>query len=127
MPRTFHFDSERAALFVDVSGIFTDEEFRVGTDTTVRDPAFRADLRVLVDFSAVTKFSVSAQALEDFVQNRFFSSQARRAFVVREGFGRVFVEYGKSCGAPEKIRVFGTRAEALRWLNEGVSAEQILN
>jgi hypothetical protein len=105
MPRTFQFDAARGALLVDVSGVFTDAEFCFGADATVRDPAFKADLRVLVDFSAVTKFTVSAHALEDFVRKRFFSSQARRAFVVNSGFGRVFVEYGKACGAPEQIRI----------------------
>jgi hypothetical protein len=126
MPRTVQFDSERAALFVNVSGVFTDDEFRFGAAMTVRDRDFKADMRVLVDFSLVTEFRVSANALEEFVRNRLFSSRARRAFVVSSGFGRFFVEYGKSCGAPEQIRIFDTRTEALEWLNEGVPPEKML-
>lgn len=111
---------------MNVSGVFTDDEFRLGAAVTVRDPDFRSDLRVLVDFSAVTEFAVSASALEEFVRSRFFSSKARRAFVVSAGFGRFFVEYGKACGAPEQIRIFDTRTAALEWLNEGVAPERVL-
>jgi hypothetical protein len=127
MPRTYVVDHERDAIWVSVSGVFTEEEFRTGTDATVHEPGFHRSIRTLVDFSAVTEFKISAKALEEFVLRRFFSKDSRRAFVVGSGFGESFVEFGKILGAEEQIRVFHCVAEALAWLNEGCPPEKSLN
>ena len=60
MPRQYHIDRERGAIFVTATGVFTELEFTAGTASTVGEPDFHPDLRTLVDFSGVTRFEVSA-------------------------------------------------------------------
>lgn len=127
MPRSFHFDPQRDVLFVSAWGVFTDHEFTAGATATVTDPTFRADLRVLVDFLKVEELRVSAQTLAKFVEQRHFSARSRRAFLVNSHFAQAFVEIGKSFGAPEQIRVFTNRAQAVAWLNEGQPADKWLD
>lgn len=123
MPRNHVFDAEKGVIFVEAHGVFTDDEFRLGSDATLADPRFQRDLRTLVDFASVTEFRISAASLMAFVAKRAFSPTSRRAFVVGPGFGHIFVDFGKACGAKEQIQVFSSRGEAVAWLNEGVSAE----
>ena len=126
MPREHYFDKERGAIFVTATGVFTELEFTTGTSLTINEPDFQPDLRVLIDFSGVTRFDVSAKALVDFVSKQAFSKKARRAFVVERGFGASFVSFGKSSGALEQIQIFYDRAGALAWLNEAVPPEMVL-
>jgi hypothetical protein len=126
MPRSCVFDTARNAILVEATGVFTEQEFRLGTAAAVKDPRFRPDMRTLVDFSGVTLFKISALALDEFVRGRHFSTEARRAFVVSPGFGATFVTFGMNCGVVEQIRIFHDRKDALAWLNESVPAEKVL-
>ena len=126
MPREHYIDKERGAIFVMTSGVFTEMEFVAGAALTIADPDFHPDHRVLVDFSGVTRFEVSAFTLTEFVRKQAFSKKSRRAFVVGSGFGASFVNYGKASGAVEQIQIFHDRAGALAWLNEGVPPEKML-
>ena len=109
---------------VSAHGVYTEEEFRNGIMMTTNDRRFRADARVLIDFTGVTELKISADAVSEFVKKQVFLPQARRAFVVKSGFEASFVEVGKLFGTVEQVQVFRDRGAAVSWLNERVPPEK---
>lgn len=100
-------------------GFVTKEEVLALQDQMSSDPAFDPSFSQVVDFAELTGTDVALGDVHLFAQRDAFSSQARRAIVVKGdvafGFAKVFElcrQMSGACG----IRVFRARGEALDWI-----------
>ena len=85
----------------------------------MRDPSFDPTFSQLADFGPVTRVSIPSEDLRLLAARNFFGPQAKRCLVVPTsemfGLARVFQVFREINGAPEQMRVFRDREEALLW------------
>lgn len=106
------------------SGIVTEEELLQGVLSAYADPRFQPEMRAFLDYSQAVEWRVSAEFLARLAPQRKFAAGSRTAIwavgPLNYGMCRVYQSFVDS----GQLRIFGDRAEALAWLNEGVPPEQ---
>lgn len=124
MPWSYIIDHERDVVFTTAAGILTEEECYAGVMSLYSDPRFHPDLRGLFDYRDVVTLMLSSELMATLAAKRKYSEKTRTAFLVSTqlgfGLGRVY----QSWVALGQIKICFDRAEAVAWLNEGVTAEK---
>jgi len=126
MSWTYAIDKERDVLLITASGVLTAHELRSGVATATTDVSFHPDIRILIDYRAVTKIGFSIDTVEAMASNRVYSPKSRRAFLVTSGFAAGIFQMYRTMAQAGIVRVFIERDAALAWLNEDVPPEKIL-
>jgi hypothetical protein len=126
MPWTYTIDQERDAVLVTATGIVTGDELTAGAKTLAQDPGFHPDIRILLDYHAISELRVAYNVIETLASSRIYSEKSRRACYVQAGFGVGVGQYYQAFAQAGRVEVFTERAEALAWLNEGVPPEKTL-
>lgn len=119
MPWTYTFDSTRDVLIGTATGILTAEELKTGVMAVTHDPRFHPDIRIFLDYYAVTELALSAHTMEELAKIRVYSAKSRRAFLVSSALFAAFFGYYRNIVQAGRVEVFTDRATALAWLNEG--------
>lgn len=126
MPWNYVIDQERDAVLVTATGVVTGEELTAGVKTLVQDPGFHPDIRMLLDYHAISELRVSYNVIETLASSRVYSAKSRRACYVQVGFALGVGQYYQAFAQAGRVEVFTDRAEALAWLNESVPPEKAL-
>jgi hypothetical protein len=118
MPVTYHIDKINKILFVNATGEFTAEDFRIHKRKLVDDPDFDPHHSVLFDFRSITEFRMSSAEMRDFSRESISHKRARRAYLVptQEVYGMVRMHSLLSDFESDIIQIFRDMAEARRWL-----------
>ena len=126
MPWTYAIDKERDVLLITAAGILTAQELQFGVATATSDVSFHPDIRIFIDYRAVTNFGFSLDTVEAMASNQVYSPKSRRAFLVASGVAAGIFQMYRTMVQAGIVRVFNDRNAALAWLNEGVPPEKIL-
>ena len=126
MSWTYTIDTERKVLLGTAAGILEAEELQTGVATATRDPRFHPDMRIFLDYRAVTELRFSIDTMEMMARNRVYSAKSRRAFLVPTAIDAGFFQYYRAIVETGRVEVFTDRAQALAWLNQGVRPEMVL-
>lgn len=124
MPWTYAIDRECDVVLVTVSGILTGAELSAGARALIQDPGFHPDIRIFLDYHAVSEVRVSYDLVEAMASSRVYSAKSRRAFYVLPGFAQGVVRYYQAFAQAGQVEVFAERDAAVAWLNEGVAPEK---
>jgi hypothetical protein len=120
MPIEYTIDISRRFILTTASGEVTTPEVMNHQNRLMRDPFFDPTFSQLVDFGSVTRVAIPLEDLRLLATRNFFGPRAKRCLVgpTSEMFGmaRMFQIFREVNGAPEQIRVFRDREEALLWL-----------
>ena len=119
-------DRERDVVLITATGVLTADDLLTGVAKATRDPDFHPDIRILIDYLAVTDLKFSARTVETMAGYRIYSAKSRRAFLVTAGFAAGIFEYYRTYVTAEQMEVFLNRAPALAWLNEGMPPEKVI-
>lgn len=125
MPATYVIDEDADLVLSRAWGTLTDGDLVANRDAMLADPAFRADLSQLWDFTRVERLDVTGAGVRSLAMGISpFSSLSRRAIIVTDdaGFGmaRMFLLMRDS-DTGGSFRVFRDRESALSWLGEARS------
>lgn len=120
----YTFDSEKDVLIGAATGILTAHELKTGVVAAIHDPRFHPDIRIFLDYHAVTQLAFSADTMEEMAKHRVYSAKSRRAFLVSSNLHAAFFGYYRAIVDAGRVEVFTDRAKALAWLNEGVPPEK---
>lgn len=89
-------------------------------------PGFDPSFNQLLDLTAATRFTATADQMKRIAQESTFSKSSRRAIVASEeavfGLARMFQAYRSMSGVGEQVKVFKEINPALKWLSEGENA-----
>ncbi len=118
MPVTYHIDKTNEIVFVNATGEFTAEDFRIHNHRLADDPDFDPHYGVLFDLRSITDFRISSDQVRKFAKVHIFHKRARRAYVVptEEVYGMVRMFSLLSDFESDVIQIFQDMAEARRWL-----------
>jgi hypothetical protein len=118
MPVTYHIDKINKIVFVNATGEFTAEDFRIHKLKLADDPDFDPYFGVLFDLCSITEFRISSAETRGFSMENIFHKRARRAYVVptRNVHGMVRMFSILSDFEPDVIQIFRDMAEARCWL-----------
>ena len=113
-------DVSRHLILSKASGTVTGEEILDHQSRLMRDPSFEPTLNQLADFTSVTRVSVTSEDVRLLAVRNFFAPQSRRCLVAPTseifGLARMFQLFREVNGAPEQMRIFRNREEAMLWL-----------
>ena len=119
IPTLYSIDTERKLVLTLGFGFITKEEVLTLQDQMSNDPRFDPTFSQVADFEQLTGTNIGLADVRVFAQRDAFSSQSRRAIVVKGdvafGFAKVFElcrQLSGACG----IRVFRARDEAFDWI-----------
>ncbi len=118
MPITYHIDKINEIVFVNATGEFAAEDFRIHKRGLADDPDFDPHYSVLFDLHSITKFRLSTVEVREFAVNYIFHKRARRAYLVptEVAHGMIRMFSGLSDFESDVIQIFRDMAEAHRWL-----------
>ena len=118
MPVTYHIDKINKMVFVNATGEFTAEDFRMHRRRLADDPDFDPQYGVLFDLRSITEFPISSAETRGFSMEYIFHKRARRAYLVptEEVHGMVRMFSILSDFESDVIQIFRDMAEARRWL-----------
>jgi len=120
MPASYAIDKRRRLVITTASACVTFAEAKTHQDQLLSDPDFHPDFNQLVDCTAVTELTLSAEEARIIISRKVFSSSSRRAFVSANpavfGMGRLMEAYNDMTVAPSQVRVFRDLASARKWL-----------
>ncbi len=118
MPVTYHIDKINKILFVNATGEFAAEVFRIHRRELADDPDFDPHYGVLFDLRSITEFRLSSAEVRGFSMDYIFHKRARRAYLVptQEVYGVVRMFSLLSGFDSDVIQIFPDMAEARRWL-----------
>lgn len=115
----YRVDPVSGSLLVRADGLVTGDELLRGAVAVANDPGFGDFARVLLDFSRVTEWTVTAEDLELFARHPRYSIDSRSAAIVRFGLPQGLFGFWAESAKPDTARVFHGLEEAVAWLNEG--------
>ncbi len=118
MPVTYHIDKINKTVFVNATGEFTAEDFRIHKRGLADDPDFDPHYGVLFDLRSITEFRISSAEIRGFSEGSIFHKRARRAYLVPadEVHGMIRMFSSLSDFESDVIQIFRDMAEARRWL-----------
>ncbi len=118
MPVTYHIDKINKMVFVNATGEFTAEDFRIYRRGLVDDPEFDPHYSVLFDFRSITEFRMSSAEMRGFSMESISHKRARRAYLVPTGevYGMPRMHSSLSNFESDTFQIFRDMAEARRWL-----------
>ncbi len=118
MPVTYHIDKINKIVFVNATGEFAAEDFRIHKHGLADDPDFDPHYGVLFDLRGITEFRLSSAEVREFSMRHMFDKRARRAYLVptKEAYGMVRMFSLFSDFESDVIQIFRDMAEARRWL-----------
>ncbi len=118
MPVTYHIDKINKIVFVNATGEFAAEDFRIHKHGLADDPDFDPHYGVLFDLRSITEFRISSADVRGFSMDYIFHKSARRAYVVEtkvtHGMVRMFSILSNF--ESDTFQIFRDMAEARRWL-----------
>lgn len=117
-------DPDRNVVFTTATGVLTDDDLAVGVRTAYQDPQFHSELNGFFDYSGVTDWKVSNDFLIMLAAKRRFSAATRTAIFVRGSLGYGMTRVYQTWVDDGQVKIFEDRAEAVKWLNEGVPPEK---
>ena len=120
----FSIDTERQVVVTTAVGVLTDSDMVAAAEGIRRHPKFHADMRGLVDWTGASAVKVSPAMLFLLTGFQAYSAKSRRAFLVQAGLPQGMMEFYRMNVVSGKVEIFTDRAEALAWLNMGVSPEK---
>lgn len=124
MPAFYTIDKERGLVLSSGAGILTKEDILGHMNRLSTDPDFDPNFCQLLDFTNLTAVEIGPDDVREFAQRDIFSSDSRRAFVVKDdlhfGLARMFGIHRELRGEMG-IRVFRNFDEAMDWISEGKS------
>lgn len=128
MPRTHEIDVERHAVIIVGRGVVTESEMRSGAAALKSDPRLRPDMRILVDFAAVTSLELPTEATIRYAGKAtpHVSNQTRLAIVAATELIYGLMRAYQAFSTAGQIEIFKERPAALKWLNEGHPPEKWL-
>ena len=119
IPTTYNIDNERKLVLTTGFGFITKEEVLILQDEMSNNPEFVPTFSQIVDFAQLTGTDVGIADVQIFAQRDAFSSESRRAIVVKGdvafGFAKIF-ELCRQLSGAHGIRVFRDRDEAFDWI-----------
>jgi hypothetical protein len=121
---TFRDGDGPADLEMALSGVPTDEGFRLLNEWLTADPRFRAGLRILVDCSALDTTGLSSAEVQTLsepmvMRDWHYPPTAVAIIAPNEETSRAVREYRAHLGGSRSNRhVFDDRSEAVAWLKE---------
>jgi hypothetical protein len=119
MPGFYKIDKELRLVLTSAFGVLTRDEILTSRQQLLEDPDFDPSYSQVQDYSGVTKIELTADDVRSLAQASVFSSQARRALVVKDdlqfGLSRMFGTHRESAGEMG-IRVFRNLHEAVDWV-----------
>ena len=123
MPCEYAIDVERKLVITTGTGVLTGAEVLAHQKSLGANKDFNPEFSQLLDFTTYTRIDVPGPMIKVLAERNLFSPRARRAFLVghsKVAFGiiRMFQAYRELSGAPEQMRIFEHREEALQWLLE---------
>lgn len=106
-----------------LSGVPTEDGFRLLNERVVSDPRFRAGLTILVDCSALNTTGLSSEDLQRFSQHMVMRDwdypPGAVAFIAPEEMFKKMQEFRAHLGgSSSKRQLFRDRADAVAWLEE---------
>ena len=118
MPITYHIDKINKIVFVNATGEFTAEDFRIHKRELADDSDFDPHYGVLFDLRSITGFRLSTAEISEFALNYIFHKRARRAYLVPTAgvHGMIRMFFSLSNFESDVIQIFRDIAEARRWL-----------
>ena len=119
IPTTYNIDKERKLVLTTGFGFVTKEEVLILQDQISNDLEFDPTFSQIVDFAQLTGTDVGLTDVHIFARRDAFSSESRRAIVVKGdvafGFAKIF-ELCRQLSGAHGIRVFRARDEAFDWI-----------
>ena len=118
MPVTYHIDKINKIVFVNATGEFTSEDFRIHRRGLADDPDFDPHYSVFFDLRSITEFRLSSAEVRGFSMDYIFHKRARRAYLVptEEVYGMIRMYSLLSDFESDVIEIFSDMAEARHWL-----------
>ena len=120
MPIQYTIHVSRHLILSTASGVVTASEIMDHQSRLMRDPSFDPTLHQIADFSSVARVSVTSDDIRLLAIRNFFAPQSRRCLVAPTseifGLARMFQLFREVNKAPEQMRVFRDRQEAMLWL-----------
>ena len=126
MAWSYGFDAARDVLMVKGTGAVIEDDLRKGTAAAIEEIGTRPRLRCLIDYSQVTEIRLTVDTVRLMAESPFFQPESRRAFLAPTdlafGMARMYQTFAELSTAGN-VRVFRNRADAIAWLNDGVTPE----
>jgi hypothetical protein len=118
MPVTYHIDKINKIVFVNATGEFAAEDFRIHRRGLADDPDFDPHYGVLFDLRSITEFRLSSAEIREFALSNIFHKRARRAYLAptKAVYGMIRMFSLRSDFDSDVIQIFRDMAEARRWL-----------
>lgn len=120
MPYRITINPARRFVFVRFNGSLTATDIERSRNDVVREPAFKTEFDLIIDFRNANLMSVGSAQLRSIAATSGLAAPARRAIVVGTpasfGVGRMFQIQRELAGGSEATHVFDNLADALRWL-----------
>ena len=121
MSVTVIIDKEKRLAICAAYGVVTNGDGPEMQRQLAAHPDFDPRFSQLLDMTQVTKLEIEADVVRKLAESTVFDPAARRAFVAGSdavyGFSRMFEILLETTGA-SGIKVFRSREEALRWLEQ---------
>jgi ATP phosphoribosyltransferase regulatory subunit HisZ len=119
MPYFYKIDKQRRLVMSTAAGVLSKADVLWHQDQLLKDPDFDPSFSQLSDLTHVTRFDVTAAGMREMTARTIFSSESRRAVIVKNelgyGLSRMFEILRESKGE-RGIRVFRNLEEALDWI-----------
>ncbi len=118
MPVEYEIDKRHGIVYTRASGELSDEEAFAHQRRLKKDPDFDPTARQLLDFSSVTHFRISPEAIRTLASKDPWTAGARRAFVAPQdlSFGMARMHQVWMADDSKSISVFRNLSEARQWL-----------
>jgi hypothetical protein len=115
-------DEDRRLVITTASDTLTGADILEHRRKLKGDPRFHRSFSQLVDLTDLTSVALDYKAVNELSREHIFSGKSRRAFVAPSllayGMSRMFISIRALTGGAERMDVFRTRNEALRWLRK---------
>ncbi len=119
IPTTYNIDKEHKLVLTTGFGFVTKEEVLILQDQMSNDPELDPTFSQIVDFAQLTGTDIGLADVHIFAQRDAFSTESRRAIVVKGdvafGFAKIF-ELCRQLSGAHGIRVFRDGDEAFDWI-----------
>ena len=118
MPVDYEINKQEGVVLTHPTGLVTTHEIRVFRAALKADPAFRSDMRQLVDASGAEGFELTSEEIADLTLTDPFVRDALRTFVAPNdeifGLARMYELYANL--PPESFKVVRSVGEAYAWI-----------
>lgn len=121
------FDESRQVIRLLAEGVVTDEDLLPALRAAYRDPRFAPTMRTFADYTGVTKFKLTGEAMRIAAEMNQVSPDTRQALLVGPdvAFGLARAHQGWNVALNRSLpTIFQDRAAALAFLNEGLPPDQ---